>query len=184
MRTLNPYTPALAKIVSLAVEAHGGQQYGEHPYLVHLMQVDAVLAEFGYTDEKTRMAAYLHDVLENTDLPGSLIMDIAGAEVLQTVEFCTDAEGPSRKIRKELTYARWQERISELRRSGNHETLARNVRVKLADRIANVRSCRASNTALLSMYVGERDSFRNALHIPTLCDPMWAEYDALLQEGV
>ena len=51
-----------------ALEAHGGQKYGEHPYVFHLDQVESVLREFGHESEILRAAAQLHDVLEDTSV--------------------------------------------------------------------------------------------------------------------
>ncbi len=55
------------------------------------------------------------------------------------------------------------------------------MRLKLADRIANVRACRAGgNTQKLRMYRKEHLAFRAALFVEDWADPMWAELDRLL----
>ena len=57
------------------------------------------------------------------------------------------------------------------------------LRVKLADRLANLRHSVETKSDLLQMYRKERDAFRAAYYVAGICDPMWAEYDQLLGSG-
>jgi (p)ppGpp synthase/HD superfamily hydrolase len=171
-----------------AIWAHGDQKYGDEPYVVHLDAVVGVLAEFGYTDDDSVAAGYLHDVLEDSKI---VRYDDCGAfshDVRMAMLFCQDAEGHNRKTRKAATYARchrdiglWQEHggnPKDFPEPMEHIPLA--VRVKVADRIANIRNCIANKPDLLQMYQKERDAFRDALYVPMMCEAMWAEYDRLL----
>ena len=165
----------------VAMAAHGGQRYGSHPYVVHLDDVHHVLAEFHVDDEATHIAAYLHDTLEDTKLTSDKIEQLFGDIVSETVAFCTDEDGPSRRIRKRDTYARIRAFIDLT----PQPRIIRGVLVKVADRLANIRACyRESNPELLEMYRKEKDTFRAALQLAVphaQLDPMWAEYDHLLE---
>jgi (p)ppGpp synthase/HD superfamily hydrolase len=48
-----------------AISQHGNQKYGEHPYSVHLDAVANIAKPFG---ELAEVVAYLHDVVEDTDV--------------------------------------------------------------------------------------------------------------------
>lgn len=64
----NIYTEVAAR--EFAIKAHGDQMYGRMPYSYHLDQVASKLRElehYGwYVPKEAYVAAYLHDVLEDT----------------------------------------------------------------------------------------------------------------------
>jgi len=168
----------IGQVREIAVRAHGEQKYGDgRPYVVHLDEVEAIVREFGYDDPSTRQAAILHDILEDTNVTAKGLNDLGvSLEVIILVQFCTDEEGHNRKTRKAKTYERWAE---EKRR--DPYWLPKAIRVKLADRIGNLRSCHRNNlTGLLQMYQKEKDVFKDALHLYGMADAMWAEYDRLV----
>jgi guanosine-3',5'-bis(diphosphate) 3'-pyrophosphohydrolase len=136
----------------IALAAHAGQRYGKEPYIVHLKAVDDVVCEFGQTDHsELRAAAWLHDVLEETYLaPDGLIARGIPVYVVALVDAVTDRPGEHRGERHGLTYPRIR-RMPEA------------VLLKLADRIANVRACVASDDRRLEMYRSEQDQFQSAL---------------------
>lgn len=138
----------MSKIVQaryLAVFHHGDQRYGDFPYSAHLDQVVAVLGEFGYTDEVDLAAGYLHDVLEDTDLPYHDIVESFGNEVALIVVASTGIG----KNRKERT-------TSILEKLKGYPRAAP---VKAADRIANMRSSRDTRPDLYRMYQRELKAF-------------------------
>lgn len=45
---------------------HLGQEYGTYTYTYHLQQVEMVINRFGFKDEKLRVCAWLHDLIEDT----------------------------------------------------------------------------------------------------------------------
>jgi (p)ppGpp synthase/HD superfamily hydrolase len=47
-----------------AIERHGNQKYGEHPYSTLLDEVAAIASKYG---EKAAVIAHLHDVVEDTN---------------------------------------------------------------------------------------------------------------------
>src|SRR5690242_17475691 len=117
------------KARQFAIEAHGTQKYGREPYAYHLKAVSNVLGEFGFHDEILQSAAWLHDVLEDTQRTAD-DLNQAGfpATVVTYVEAVTAKDGPDRKERNRLAY-------KKIRRHPEATIL------KLADRIANVREC-------------------------------------------
>ena len=160
----------VARARAFAVEAHGDQRYGEEPYVVHLEAVHATAVEFGVTDAPTLIAAWLHDVVEDTDVTREQVAAEFGDAVATLVHAVTNEPGSNRKERAKLTYPKIASTPGA-------------VRLKLADRIANVRACLETRSGLLRMYQREYRKFRGAL-----CrdgDPiegaMWAELDALLE---
>ena len=63
---------------------HEGQMYGEHPYTYHL---ESVSNHFDTYTMKT--IAYLHDILEDTDLDYGTLKVMFGAGIACTVEVLT-----------------------------------------------------------------------------------------------
>jgi len=174
--------PALAEQV--ATKAHKGQKYGDQPYTDHLAEVAAIVRGFGYggSPGAGEAVGWLHDALEDTDLTRADLESTFGEAIAHAVLFCTDEEGHNRKTKKRLTFHRmrgqldtWVEhgRVPDFRLLG--------LRVKLADRIANIRaSLRDDNKGLLKMYQKEQPAFREALVVQDTADAMWAEIDRLL----
>ena len=171
---------------AFAVGAHGDQRYGkgEHapPYVAHLDEVARVLRELaGAPGDVALAAAYLHDVVEDTDTTAAAIetafarfgADVA-ARLAAIAGFCTDEPGPNRKQRKAATYARMRRDVAAA-----PAWIRDAAQVKLADRIANLRASHRDNPSLLEMYRRESATFREALYVAGMCEPMWAEHDRL-----
>lgn len=72
-------------------KAHVGQTRWDKktPYEVHPMRVVEILGELGVTDTDTLCAAYLHDVLEDTNISRVKINKEFGVYVLSLVEELT-----------------------------------------------------------------------------------------------
>lgn len=170
-----------------AYEAHAAQIYGEcQPYPVHLEDVVRILASewcrcTPSCPSVILAAGYLHDVVEDTPTTIEDIQDSFGPEVASIVAFCTDETGPDRRTRKALTYARMRKTIDEHPYDNLPGWLQDAIRVKLADRLANLRAClTGSRPRLWEMYAKERETFGQALYVEGVCDAMWREYDRLL----
>ncbi|HEU4403965.1 MAG TPA: HD domain-containing protein [Polyangiaceae bacterium] len=160
--SLDPETAARA----FALERHGGQRYGDAPYVVHLEAVRAVLADFGLGGA-LGVAAWLHDVLEDTPTSRAELEGRFGAEVGALV-WAVTGEGRNRRERARSMH----EKIRAWPAAAP---------LKLADRIANVEASRARPDKL-ALYRAERESFRRALG--ALGDPaMWARLDRAFDEG-
>ena len=155
------------------MQAHGGQRYGEFPYVTHLDAVAALLQIHGH--EKAVAAGYLHDVLEDTDVSREELEQQFGADVAEIVAFCTDEPGPNRKERKKATYERMRQQISS-----GYDWIPTALATKVADRLANVEACVANSPDRLKKYRDEHATFRDVLFRPGTCDAMWEELDRLL----
>ena len=167
MTTTNPSTPEAAR--AYAVEMHGDQKYGVHPYVHHLDAVAALLLPYG---EQARVVGFLHDVVEDTEATVADVQSRFGDLVARCVALLTDAPGANRKERKAKTYA-------ALAKVSGDEELA--LVVKAADRLANVRACVADgHRTLWETYHGEHPTFKAAAFRAGQCDPLWAELDTLL----
>ncbi len=154
---------------AFAIEAHGGQLYGDRPYSVHLDQVAEIASGYGGQAE---MLAFLHDTVEDTSATLDEVRERFGGFIADCVALLTDQPGTNRKERKAKTYAK----LAEV-----HDERQLALVVKAADRLANVRACVADgNERLLGVYRGEHDAFRRAAFRPGLCDALWLELDALL----
>lgn len=117
------------KARNFALEKHKNQKYSIYPYEIHLTNVVNVLLHFGLSlDEDTiLMAAWLHDIVEDTRIDKSLLSEYFGEEVREIVELVSNQKDKSRtkEENKRVTF----ERIAT-----NQKAMI----VKLADRITNV----------------------------------------------
>lgn len=73
---------------SLALYKHKDQRYGKHPYSVHLQAV----VDLCHTSE-SRIVAWLHDILEDTDILYETIEDLFGETIAEAVFFITKQVG-------------------------------------------------------------------------------------------
>jgi guanosine-3',5'-bis(diphosphate) 3'-pyrophosphohydrolase len=131
-----------------AEAAHGDQKYGDTPYVSHLIAVRAVLSDFGFGGD-LGVAAWLHDLLEDTSTTPSQLELSFGSSVTKLVQ-CVTGEGKNRKERVECTYGRIEQ---------NPQAVV----LKLADRIANVEACARLADPRLEMYRKEHPTFKTRL---------------------
>lgn len=153
---------------------HAGQSYsGGLPYTHHLAAVAAVLNRFGSCGANIHdgedvdamyASAWLHDVVEDTGTKLKEIEEMFGPRVAHLVGAVTNEKGENRKTRHALTYPKTRE-------AG---PLA--VRLKLADRIANVEA----GGTLVKMYQKEYEDFRRNLYTAGQNEDMWGHLDELL----
>ena len=153
----------VARARAVALRHHGDQRYGDLPYGYHLEQVAAVLTRFGLGTPELLAAAWLHDVIEDTDAT-SAELAAAGipSPVIALVEAVTDEPGATRDERKAKTYPK----TAALRDA---------VAIKLADRIANIEA-----GGKVTKYPREQPAFRTGLHNPAHgLDALWRHLDVL-----
>lgn len=115
--------------------AHEGQkrQTGE-PYFIHPCAVVNILVDLGFDDVSTLVAAFLHDVLEDTPVNSDELEQKFGKEVLELVEGVT-------KLDKIKFVSAEDEQAENLRKM--FFAMAKDYRViiiKLADRLHNMRT--------------------------------------------
>lgn len=110
------------------------------------------------------VAAWLHDVIEDTDTKYRDVEELFGHNVAQLVDAVTSVEGPNRKLRNAATY-------QKIRNAGIWA-----VRLKLADRIANV----SNGGGSVKMYKDEYKDFRHALYTAGENEDLWFTLDCLI----
>ena len=157
------------KARKFAIEKHGNQKYGDHPYVYHLDSVLSVLKEFGIDDNEILISAILHDTLEDTDTTDQEISSFFGESVLNIVRCVTNESGKNRKERIKKTY----EKIKN-----NYKATI----LKIADRISNARESKKNSSKLFEMYLREYPDFRQNLKQTVLdskTKKMWDELDQL-----
>lgn len=130
----------------IAIQLHGDQRYGQFPYAIHLADVESVLVSYGFTERHYRIAAWLHDVLEDTDTTAQYIKDTFGFEIAMIVLACTGV-GSNR--------AEKQANILE-----KLQAYPDAVFVKVADRISNLcAGLYENNHKKLAKYITEHENF-------------------------
>ena len=120
------------KAYKFAKKTHEGQfRVSGEPYIIHPVEVAKILVDLK-VDTHTLIAAFLHDILEDTDTPPETIKDMFGDDVLSLVQGVT-------KLGK------LQFKSNEERQAENFRRLfiamANDIRViflKLADRLHNM----------------------------------------------
>lgn len=117
---------------AIASQAHRGQKRADgHDYLEHPIEVVRNLIDVGVYDAETLAAGYLHDALEKGSATTRiLIATDLGQDVLHLVEVLTDDANLSSEGK----------RAHQLDRAKAMPLQAR--QIKLADRLANLRSPR------------------------------------------
>lgn len=137
-----------------AISVHGEQKYSDRPYAVHLLEVYEICKDADRNDHGLLCAAWLHDAVEDTDLCIGDVQTLHGSRVAELVNAVTDGDGENRRARKERPYSL----IPTVRGA---------LTLKLADRLANIRSCvRSGNVGLLRMYSRESRVFHERLIHP------------------
>lgn len=133
-----PMKPEVKRAKAFAELRHSGLLYGAKPYAVHLEAVYLAALDFGLPDDYL-VAAWLHDVLEDTDTSYDELRTLFGRKVADLVEAVT-GRGENRK-------ARQADIVEKLMKHPDA------VALKLLDRLANVRAAKTEGRAdLLVMY--------------------------------
>jgi (p)ppGpp synthase/HD superfamily hydrolase len=152
-----------ARYFCIAAHSATGQvrKYTGEPYFEHPMQVAQILKVHvpTVTDEMLA-AAFLHDVVEDTEVPLSLIVTMFGPIVGAYVEQLTDVSRPedgNRARRKAI------DREHTAKASPEAKT------IKLADLISNTRSIVARDPDFAVTYLAEK---RQLLQVLTEGDPV------------
>jgi (p)ppGpp synthase/HD superfamily hydrolase len=155
----------------------GKKLYGVLPYTHHCAEVERVLRDFGEEDQNVIVGSWLHDLIEDTPVKRRDIEENFGEAVADIVWAVTDEEVPggNRSARKALTYPK-------TRAAG-----ASAIRLKLADRIANISNgLEVRNFSMVKKYAKEYPDFRHALYDAShdfRTQSMWKTLDRLMAEA-
>ncbi len=159
-----------------ATRLHAGQTWANGaPYSHHLQAVEQVLVRYGYSDPENpvhqvlRLAAWAHDLVEDTGVDRSTLRVLQGPDVEALVWAVSDEPGGTRAERHQKTYRK----IAETPWA---------VVLKLADRTSNVEaSIELGPPKKLEMYRQEHPGFRAALYVAGQPEePMWSHLEQLL----
>ena len=193
LSSIKKLSPELQTIITMirdyAIKHHGDQMYGKKPYSYHLDRVASLfipdllnlytkkqpLSQQFIDQLRCIEISYLHDILEDTEVTAEELNKEFHRETCEAVKLLTDVPGKNRKIRKKKTYAK----IAAY--TGPNSL----IKVKLADRLANVRECaKTKNWGLLAMYKKEHGLFRTALfrNIPE-ARVMWLEIESIFLDN-
>jgi len=152
-----------------AIIVHTDQKYGyDKPYVYHLDMVNEVAREFNLS-MNIRIAAYLHDVIEDTPVDFNALCKDWGADITCMVDGVSEPNISNRLERHERTY---------LKTRANADA----IRLKLCDRIANVRAALepGGDMSHHEKYKHEYDHFEKWLKIPGMEVAMWGHLRRLM----
>lgn len=136
-----------------AIRHHGEQMFGEQPYYYHLDMVHAIVVKFELGEEY-EIAAYLHDLLEDTPITKEELSKEFGNEIADMV-FCVSGFGSNRQEKQKDIHIKLQ-------------TNVKSVNLKMCDRLANLRTSKLNKPKLFQRYCKEHELF---------------ELDALFSQG-
>ena len=135
-----------------AAEAHATQKRrsGE-PYIIHPIAVATILAkELEMTDD-TVIAAFLHDVVEDTDHPIEEIQERFGEDVAKLVDAVT------KRKKANYEYSKQVDNYRQILESVHYDVRA--LLIKLTDRLHNMRTLDCMTAAKQMKIAGETDYF-------------------------
>lgn len=186
-----PITYTIKNAVQLAEEYHKDQIYSNDIlttvyskdgvqklpvyYIEHLRLTSLALSD--YKDIRLHVLAYLHDILEDTNIVYEQIESALNPFIAGCVYYLTDEPGKNRKERKYYTY----KKLSKIKMTSEYKIA---LIVKIADRIANVRyAVSHKHWDKFLMYVKEQDVFRDSVYRKGLCDDLITELEMIFVKG-
>jgi (p)ppGpp synthase/HD superfamily hydrolase len=137
--------PKVEEALAFARQAHEGQtrRYDGRPYIEHPIEVANILIEHKIADERSLIAALLHDTLEDTDATVEGIQRWFGSVTALDVEALTVKSG-SRKYKRETKI------------TGPISRGCVTVCVKIADIISNISDVALHDPKFASVYIEEK----------------------------
>ena len=124
----------IKKAYEFAKAAHEGQKRSSgEDYFIHPCAVVEILADFGF-DSSTVIAAFLHDVLEDTPVTPEQLAEEFGQEILELVEGVTKLDKLQFTNREEAQAENFRKFFMAMAKD------LRVIIVKLADRLHNMRT--------------------------------------------
>lgn len=151
-RVAGPDLVRLKDAFTLAREAHSSQvrKTGE-PYILHPIAVATIAAEELHLDVNSVIAAFLHDVVEDTPHPIGEINARFGDDVAYLVDVLTKKEKKNYEMSKQVD--NFHQILDSI-----HKDI-RPIMVKLADRLHNMRTLSSMRSDKQMKIAGETDYF-------------------------
>jgi (p)ppGpp synthase/HD superfamily hydrolase len=148
-----PEIAVLAQGFAMCAHRNQRRKYEDAPYVVHCERVARTVAE--YTDDANLIAAaFMHDVLEDTDVTAEEMRRMFGDIITDLVPEVTDVSRPSdgkRQVRKEKD----KEHLAKSSPGG--------ATIKLADLLDNCVSIAAHDRGFAVVYLREADALLKVL---------------------
>lgn len=132
-----------------AKEKHGGQMYGEHPYIHHLDMVAEMVSNLGF-DVEYSVVAYLHDTIEDGVSDYSEILENFGVSIADAVAI----------LSRDKDRENYTSYILSIKNLGGGMSMT----VKICDLLCNLKEC---NQNLVGKNIGLAKRYEKA--IVTLC---------------
>jgi len=166
---------------SLSATWHKTSWLGRKPYAEHYAQVEGVLSEFGFTplkdarSNRLHIAARMHDTIEDAGVLKVEIAALFGADIANLVDAVTLVKSrfPGDPVVEREALLQTYEKILV------HPDA---IYLKLADRIANMRSYHSSGISP-KHYVDGYQLFKTKLYVPGKAEAMWKELDRLVTQS-
>ncbi|MDE5713802.1 MAG: HD domain-containing protein, partial [Muribaculaceae bacterium] len=151
-RTADADLIRLRDAFELAREAHAPQvrKTGE-PYILHPIAVASIAAEELHLDVNSVIAAFLHDVVEDTPHPLEEIQSRFGDDVAFLVNVLTKKEKKNYDMSKQVD--NFKQMLNAMQRD------IRPIMIKLADRLHNMRTLSSMRPDKQMKIAGETDYF-------------------------
>ena len=153
------------KAAGLALVSHHGQtrRNNKHPYVTHPNRVAREISKMEGATPQVVAAAFLHDVVEDTDITLEQVTEIFGLDVAELVESLTNiSHNPEHKNKPRA------ERKKLDREFLRHAPRWARV-IKLIDRLDNLKEMSEDSEDFILKYVGESRLLADAIgsaHIP------------------
>lgn len=128
------------KIREYAIIKHGNQMYDDKPYLYHLDKVSELAKKYNM-GLKYELAAYIHDVLEDTNATKNEIIQLSDESIYDMV-FSVSGFGKNRTEKRNDILFKLKNNIEA-------------INLKMLDRIENMEYSLINNKKLFEMYKKE-----------------------------
>jgi len=88
----------LALSQHLAEKFHAGQKYGEHEYITHIGHVRGAVGNHFPGDERLKIVANLHDIIEDTAMTEAVLRSLFDKDVVDAVVAITHQKDEDRLV--------------------------------------------------------------------------------------
>lgn len=155
--------------IKFAAWRHALNVYDNEPYYVHFEYLEQVLRDH---NEESLIDAQLHDVIEDGGVSYNQVKEKFGYEHAEVSYLCSDNKGRNRDTRKcQAFYDEIKASVYRLQAT----------KIKVTDRIANVRRSIKNGHSMGEKYKEEYSHFRTELYVANHIVSMWVELDKLMQ---